>query len=157
MGRQPPVLIWDPTLPFKANAACRNHIQKQKRKLINWAAYDASLRQRGSLTVWFHRRGYHTWRAARRTTRGGQAWYSPPAILTALMLRAVFHLALRRTEGLIGSIIGLLGLTWLFPTTPLSAGGQRRWTCRSRDPAAALAPNLCTCWSIAPGKALRRG
>jgi hypothetical protein len=53
MGRQPPVLIWDPTLPFKANAACRHHIEKQKRKVMNWAAYDASLRQRGSLTVWF--------------------------------------------------------------------------------------------------------
>jgi hypothetical protein len=45
-----------------------------------------------------------------RTTRGGQPWYSPLAILTALTLRAVFRLALRQTEGLIGSIIGLLGL-----------------------------------------------
>jgi Transposase DDE domain len=37
------------------------------------------------------------------------------AILTALTLRAVFHLALRQTEGLIGSIIGLLGLTLAVP------------------------------------------
>jgi hypothetical protein len=37
-------------MPFKANAARRHHIPKQKRKVINWAAYDASLRQRGSLT-----------------------------------------------------------------------------------------------------------
>ncbi len=36
-------------------------------------------------------------------------WYSPLAILTALTLRAVFRLALRQTEGLIGSIIHLLG------------------------------------------------
>ena len=47
------VLIWDSTMPFKANAARRHHIPKQKRKVTNWAAYDASLRQRGSLTVWF--------------------------------------------------------------------------------------------------------
>jgi hypothetical protein len=33
------------------------------------------------------------------------------AILTALTLRAVFRLAYRQTEGLIGSIISLLGLT----------------------------------------------
>src|SRR5205085_12639739 len=37
------------------------------------------------------------------------------AILTALTLRAVFRLAFRQTEGLIGSIIGLLGLTLRVP------------------------------------------
>ena len=42
-------------------------------------------------------------------------WYSPLAILTALTLRAVFRLALRQTEGLIASIIGLLGLTLRVP------------------------------------------
>ena len=102
-------------MPFKANAARRHHIPKQKRKLTNWAAYDASLRQRGSLTVWFTDEAIAAWQAAPRTTRGGQAWYSPLAILTALTLRAVFRLALRQTEGLIGSIIRLLGLTLAVP------------------------------------------
>jgi hypothetical protein len=37
-------------------------------------------------------------------------WYSELAILTALTLRAVFRLALRQTEGLIGSLMRLLGL-----------------------------------------------
>ena len=40
-------------MPFKANGDRRHHIPKQKRKVTNWAAYDASLGQRGSLTVWF--------------------------------------------------------------------------------------------------------
>src|SRR3954447_26651253 len=40
-------------MPFKAKAACRRHIPKQQHRVINWAAYDASLRARGSLTVWF--------------------------------------------------------------------------------------------------------
>ena len=102
-------------MPFKANAARRHHIPKQKRKVTNWAAYDASLRQRGSLTVWFTDEAIAAWRAAPRTTRGGQAWYSPLAILTALTLKAVFRLALRQTEGLIGSIIRLLGLTLAVP------------------------------------------
>ncbi len=35
--------------------------------------------------------------------------------MTALTLRAVFRLALRQTEGLIGSIIGLLGLALAVP------------------------------------------
>src|SRR4051794_35944772 len=39
--------------PFKASAARRRRIPKQKCRLTNWAAYDASLRQRGSLTIWF--------------------------------------------------------------------------------------------------------
>jgi len=99
-----------PGVPFKANAKCRHHIPKQKRRLANWPAYEASLRQRGDLTVWFSEEAIAAWRAAPRTIRGGQPWYSPLAILTALPLRAVFHLALRQTEGLIGSIIRLLGL-----------------------------------------------
>jgi hypothetical protein len=40
-------------MPFKVNAARRHHIPKQKRRVTNWAVYDASLRQRGSLTIWF--------------------------------------------------------------------------------------------------------
>ncbi len=40
---------------------------------------------------------------------------SPLAILTALTLRAVFRLALRQTEGLIGSVIRLLGLDLAVP------------------------------------------
>jgi hypothetical protein len=90
-------------MPCKASAARRHHIQKQKRKVTNWAEYDASLRQRGSLTLWFSDGAITGWQAAPRTTPGGQAWYSPLAILTALTLRAVFPLALRQTEGLIVS------------------------------------------------------
>ncbi len=41
--------------------------------------------------------------------------YSPLAILTALTLRAMFRLALCQTEGLIGSVIRLLGLDLAVP------------------------------------------
>ena len=98
---------------------------------MNSAAYEASLRQRGSLTVWFTDEAIEGWRAEPRTTPGGHPpqpfharraeplaatpWYSPLAILTALTLRAAFRLALRQTEGLIGSIIGLLGLALTVP------------------------------------------
>jgi hypothetical protein len=103
------------TLPFKLNQDRRHHIPKQKQKVTNWREYDASLRQRGSLTVWFSEEAIEGWRAAPRTTRGGHPWYSPVAILTALTLRAVFRLALRQTEGLIGSILHLLGLALAVP------------------------------------------
>ena len=102
-------------VPFKANAARRHRIPKQRHRVTNWAEYDASLRQRGSLTVWFTEEAITAWRAEPRTTRGGQPPYSALAIRTALTLRAVFRLALRQTEGLIGSILQLLGLDLAVP------------------------------------------
>jgi hypothetical protein len=102
-------------VPFKANAARRHHIPKQRHRVTNWAAYDAALRQRGSLTIWFTEAAIAAWRAVPRTTPGGQPSYSALAILTALTLRAVFRLALRQTEGLIGSVLRLLGLELAVP------------------------------------------
>jgi len=102
-------------LPFKLNQDRRRHIPRQRRQVTNWPAYDASLRQRGSLTVWFTDEAIAAWVADPRTTRGGQPWYSPLAILTALTLRTVFRLAYRQAEGLIGSIVGLLGLSLRVP------------------------------------------
>jgi DDE family transposase len=93
-----------PAVPFEADAARRHRIPRQRRRVTNWAAYDASLRQRGSLTVWFTDEAIAAWRAAPRTTPGGQPHYSALAILTALTLRVLFRLALRRTKGLIGSV-----------------------------------------------------
>src|SRR6266436_1006549 len=97
------------------NADRRHHIPQQRYRVTNWAEYDAALRQRGSLTVWFSEAAIAAWKAAPRTTPGGQPHYSALAIMTALTLRAVFRLALRQTEGLIGSIIGLLGLDLAIP------------------------------------------
>ena len=87
----------------------------QMRKVQNWREYDVSLRQRGSLTVWFFEEVIEGWRAASRTSRGGQPWYSPLTIPTGLTLPAVFRLALRQTEGLIGSVLRLLGLALAVP------------------------------------------
>ena len=86
-------------LPFKANAERRHHIAKQRHPAMNSAAYNAALRQRGSLTVWFTEAAIAAWTAKPRTTRGGQPRYSGLAIATALTLRAVFRLALRQTKG----------------------------------------------------------
>ena len=102
-------------MPFKVNADRRHHIPRQQDRVTNWSEYDAGLRQRGSLTVWFSDEAIAAWRAKPRTTRGGQPHYSALAITTALTLRVVFRLALRQTEGLIGSIIRLLGLDLAIP------------------------------------------
>ncbi len=102
-------------MPFKANQDRRHRIPKQRHRVTNWSAYDAGLRARGSLTVWFSDEAIAGWRAEARTGRGGQPRFSALAITTALTLRAVFRLALRQTEGLIGSILRLLGLDLSVP------------------------------------------
>ncbi len=89
-------------MSFKANADRRHHIPAQRHRVKNWSEYDAGLRARGSLTVWFSEEAIEGWRAAPRITRGGQPCYSDLAVTTALTLRAVFRLPLRQTEGLIG-------------------------------------------------------
>ena len=104
-----------PALPFKLNQDRRHRIPRQTHRVTNWRAHDASLRQRGSLTVWFTDEAIESWAAEPRTTPGGQPWYSPLAILTALTLRAVFRLAYRQAEGLLGSVVGLLGLALRVP------------------------------------------
>jgi len=136
-----------PTVPFKLNRDRRHHIPRQRHKVANWREYDASLRQRGSLTVWFTDEAVAAWAAEPRTTRGGQPWYSALAILTALTLRAVFRLAYRQTEGLIGSIIDLLGLALRVPdhTTLMwtATEGQSISTSLQRRAAQAKRPKVC--------------
>ena len=56
---QPPELS---AVPFKAKADRRHHIPKQQDRVTNWLEYDAALRQRGSLTVWFTEEAIAAWR-----------------------------------------------------------------------------------------------
>jgi hypothetical protein len=82
--------------------------------------------KRGSLTVWFTDEAIAAWKAAPRTTPGGQPHYSDLAMTTALTLRAVFHLALRQAEGLIGSVLQRLGVDLPVPDfSTLSRRAQR--------------------------------
>jgi hypothetical protein len=96
-------------MPFKHNAARRHRIPQARYRVQNWPAYEAGLRRRGDLTLWLDEDALAGWQAPRRTTPGGQAWYSDAAIELVLMLRLVFHLPLRQAEGFITSVLRLLG------------------------------------------------
>ena len=112
-------------MPFKAKVKSRHHIPPQKHRIINWRDYDASLKRRGDLLVWVSEDVIAGWKAQPRTTPGGQAVYSPLAIQTALSLRAVFHMPLRQTEGLLGSLLRLLEVKLSVPDhTTLSRRGK---------------------------------
>src|SRR3712207_2383376 len=96
-------------MPFKHNAARRHRIPQARYRVRNWRAYEAGLKRRGDLTLWLDETAMAGWQAPRRTTPGGQAWHSDAAIDLVLMLRLVFHLALRQAEGFVRSVRRLLG------------------------------------------------
>ena len=99
-------------MPNKHNAARRHHIPKMAFKVQNWPEYEASLVRRGSLTLWIEVVVLNRWQSVGPL---GQARYSDIAIETCLMLRAAFKMALRQTEGLMQSVLGLMNRTEAAP------------------------------------------
>ena len=82
-------------------------------RTLNWSAYNAALRERGSLTVWFD--PGMAWHAAPSGKRGGQAVYSDAAIQACLTIKVLFGLPLRQTTGFVASLLKLAGLDWPAP------------------------------------------
>ncbi|WP_457663913.1 IS5 family transposase [Sinorhizobium medicae] len=114
-------------MPFKHNAARRHRIGRMKFKVTNWPEYEAGLRRRGSLTLWLTPEALAMWLAPRRTTRGGQPRYSDLAIETALTLGLVLGLRLRQVEGLLGSVLPLMGLALAVPDHTTLSRRARTW------------------------------
>ena len=79
-----PFSVRKPAVPFKHHAEHRHHIPKPRYRVTNWREYDAALRRRGSLTVWFTDDAIAAWRAEPRITPRGQPYYSDLAVTTAL-------------------------------------------------------------------------
>jgi Transposase DDE domain len=102
-------------MPFKFNATRRHRIPRARYRVRNWPAYELGLKRRGDLTLWIDEAALDRWQAPRRSTPGGQAIYSDLAIEMVLMLRMVFHLALRQAEAFAGSVLRLLGLDLCVP------------------------------------------
>ncbi len=80
----------------KRSAKKAKQAAKGKKKAVyrvsNWAAYNKSLVQRGSLTVWISEEAIAGWQPEPEgpRQRGGQVQYSDQAIECLLTLRAVF-------------------------------------------------------------------
>ena len=112
-------------MPFKHNAARRHRIPRARYRVRNWPAYEAGLQRRGDLMLWVDKAALARWRAPRQSTPGGQPLYADLAIEAVLMLRFVFHLALRQTAGFAASVLRLLGLGLPVPDhTTLSRRGR---------------------------------
>jgi hypothetical protein len=56
-------------VPFKHHLKGRRHIPQQRHRVTNWRDYDAALRNRGSLTVWFSEEALPDWSRVLRFRR----------------------------------------------------------------------------------------
>jgi hypothetical protein len=82
--------------------------KKTQYRIRNWRAYNESLVQRGSLTVWVTDDIVAQWNYQGPPQRGAQFVYSDTAIECALTLRELFKLPLRATEGFMRSVLALV-------------------------------------------------
>ncbi len=101
-------------------------------RTTNWSAYNAALRQRGSLDIWFD--PGMQWLSAPCGRPGRPARFSNSAIELCLTLKALFNLPLRQATGLVASLLKLADLDWPVPdyttlcrrqkTLPVALGGR---------------------------------
>jgi Transposase DDE domain len=89
---------------------------KRQYRIRNWPQYNKALVGRGSLTLWIDSRSLETWLSAHsRVGRGRPQLYADVAILCSLLLREVYHLPLRATEGLVSSVLRLMQVSLPVP------------------------------------------
>src|SRR6058998_4238132 len=89
---------------------------KIRYRIRNWSKYNAALIARGSLTLWVDEEAIKAWRYTGPPQRGAQYVYADAAIKCVLTLRAVYHLALRATQGLARSVFALLEVALPVPS-----------------------------------------
>lgn len=84
---------------------------KAKNKISNWPEYNRALINRGSITFWIDDRAIDAWYCTERHGGKGRSnTFSNSAIETALMLKGLFSLSLRATEGFLSSIFRLMDI-----------------------------------------------
>jgi hypothetical protein len=88
---------------------CVTKRTKQQYRIRNWCDYNRALITRGSLTLWIDSRSTNTWvDHSCPHRRGRRRTYTDAAILCAMLLREVYHLPLRATQGLVLSVLRLM-------------------------------------------------
>lgn len=93
-------------------------------RTTKWSTDHASLRQRGSLTVWFD--PDMVWHADKSGKRGLPETFTEAATQARLTLKVLFGLPLRRTVGLVERLIQIARLEWTVPVFPTLCRRQAR-------------------------------
>ena len=91
-------------------------IKNDSYHIRNWKQYNQSLVNRGSITFWFNDEAIAKWYSNERREKPGRPdVYSDDTIRCALIIKVVFHVALRQLQGLITSLIKILGFDVVCP------------------------------------------
>ena len=103
-------------MPYKCKKQ-KSKSKKTKYRVTNWPKYNKALRQRGDITFWFSEDAIAQWTPTKDEYQGMGCprTYSDLAIETALMIRQVFSLTLRATQGFMESLVKLMGLELSIP------------------------------------------
>jgi len=88
---------------------------KEKYRLTNWSAYNAGLKQRGSLSLWLSEELAPQWYHQGQRQKGGQFIYADACILLLLTLKVTFKLPFGQLEGFACSLMDLLQLDLQVP------------------------------------------
>ena len=95
----------------KNNTRSKSRNKAERYKVKNWSQYNRSLINRGKITVWFSpdaKLMYEPDDMPRK--RGGQLQYTDTYIEMCCMIRKLYSLGLRQTEGTVSSIVTMLNL-----------------------------------------------
>jgi hypothetical protein len=85
-------------------------------KITNWTKYNQSLVQRGSITFWFSEDVIEQWHHPNHPAKVGHPFvYSDTAVECLLVLRELFQLPYRQTEGLGRSLVELMEISLDIP------------------------------------------
>ena len=114
-------------------------------KTTNWDQYNAALKARGSLTLWFD--ADMQWLAAPSGKRGRQHIFSDACIQFCLSIKCLFGLPLRQTLGLVQSLLQLSGAHWPVPDYSTVSRRQKSLNVQLKYQGNSQG---CTCWSTAP-------
>lgn len=107
-------------------------------RVRNWPEYNRALVRRGSITLWIDEKAIASWRNQGSSNgRGRPRIYTDTAIECALVVKAVFHLSLRATQGFLESVVKLMVVDLPVP--------DYTTVCRRQ-------PELTVALKIAPGK-----
>ncbi|WP_425400150.1 transposase [Aeoliella sp.] len=96
--------------------------RKTAYKVTNWREYNESLVRRTDITLWFGEDALATWEHANEEVKRGRPFtYSDTAIECLLMLRELFRLPYRQTEGLGRALVQLMDVDVPIPSFTLLA------------------------------------
>lgn len=98
-------------------ATNKKHVnQREKYKLINWSSYNESLKKRGKITIWLSNEMTSGWLYEGIHKPGGKVTYSDLSIEFCLVMKYLYALGYRQTEGFVDDLFKMLKIELPVPS-----------------------------------------